>query len=131
MYNWYAAKNLDDNKATLLPPGWHVPTKAEWVTLANTVAESNVGDFLKALDNATGDWPTGWNGNDEYRFGVLPGGTRLNSGVSYDVDESITYWTKEEYGTDGHTAGFTKNSNMVYGSGAKENGCYIRLVKDA
>ena len=131
MYNWYAAKYLDDNKATLLPPGWHVPTKAEWVTLANTVAESNVGDFLKALDNATGDWPTGWNGNDEYRFGVLPGGTRLNSGVSYDVDESITYWTKEEYGTDGHTAGFTKNSNMVYGSGAKENGCYIRLVKDA
>ena len=132
MYNWYAAKYLDDHKATLLPPGWHVPTQAEWFTLAETVTESIAGYLLKALDNATGDWPTGWNGNDEYGFGALPGGMRLNGGSSFDVGDSITYWTKEESSADGFTAGFTKNSpKMVQGSGTKENGCYIRLVKDA
>ena len=131
MYNWYAAKYLDDNKATLLPPGWHVPTQAEWFTLAETVTESIAGYLLKALDNATGNWPTGWGGNDEYGFGALPGGMRLNGGSSFDVGDSITYWTKEESSAVGLTAGFTKNSNkMVQGNGTKENGCYIRLVKD-
>ena len=136
MYNWYAAKYLDDNKAKLLPPGWHVPTQAEWFTLAETVTAS-IGDvdyagyLLKALDNATGDWPTGWGGNDEYGFGALPGGMRLNGGSSFDVGDSVTYWTKEESSADGYTAGFRKTSSKMWqGTGTKENGCYIRLVKD-
>ena len=136
MYNWYAAKYLDNHKTTLLPPGWHVPTQAEWFTLAETVTASigdvdSAGYLLKALDNATGGWPTGWNGNDEYGFGALPGGMRLNGGSSFDVGDSITYWTKEESNTDGYTAGFKKNSTKMWqGTGTKENGCYIRLVKD-
>lgn len=45
LYNWYAAKHLEDNKSTLIP-GWHVPTKAEWDALA-TAAEAGVATIAE------------------------------------------------------------------------------------
>ncbi len=43
LYNWYAV-----NTAKLAPPGWHVPTDAEWTTLTNYVGGLDVaGGKLK------------------------------------------------------------------------------------
>lgn len=76
MYNRYAAKYLDDNKATLLPNGWHVPSKSEWDALINFVGGlSNAGIILKSDTN---DWnnPSGkiGHGIDSYGFSILPSG---------------------------------------------------------
>ena len=81
IYNWYAAKYLDDNKDTLLPTGWHVPSYAEWDALATAVGgSSTAGTKLKALDNSvTSNWPSGWSGTDNYGFSVLPAGNRYNA----------------------------------------------------
>lgn len=76
LYNWYAAKYLDDNKTTLLPNGWHVPTKADFDKLKNTI-NSATNDGAK-LKSATG-WNSG-NGTDEYEFNAKPAGYR-----PYDV----------------------------------------------
>jgi uncharacterized protein (TIGR02145 family) len=78
IYNWYAAKYMDDNKDTLLPTGWHVPSYADWDALATAVGgSSTAGAKLKALDNSvTSNWPSGWGGTDNYGFSVLPTGNR-------------------------------------------------------
>ena len=90
MYNWYATDYLEQNKSTLLPDGWHVPSKTEWQTLLTTAGGDSVAlPKIKALDNSiTSNWPSGWNGTDDYGFKLLPGG----SGFS-DIGNRATLWT--------------------------------------
>lgn len=59
LYNGYAVKLLNDNRADLIL-GWHVATRGEWDALANAVGGASVaGTRLKA---ANVSWATSWNG---------------------------------------------------------------------
>lgn len=86
LYNWYA---VDNNPATSMTSngsknvsstGWHVPTKTEWITLADNVGGGKVaGNKLK--EKGTLHWkkpgkekPT--NSTNETGFTALPGGYR-------------------------------------------------------
>lgn len=70
LYNWYAAKLLDDNKATLFP-GWHVPTLADFKTLTTSCGGGSVaGGKLKS----TNGWKNNGNGTDEFGFAAYPAG---------------------------------------------------------
>lgn len=91
LYNWYAAKYLDDNKVTLLPNGWHVPTKNEWDTLSDYVGGASIaGTKLKTLDNSvTSSWPNNWNGTNDYGFSALPAGEPFNN-------QWTIFWTSTE-----------------------------------
>jgi uncharacterized protein (TIGR02145 family) len=72
LYNYYAAKYLEDNKASLLPSGWRVPDKDDWNTLRTQVGgSSNVGAALKSAAY----WTT-TAGTDPYGFNALPSGNR-------------------------------------------------------
>ena len=42
LYNWKAVDYIEQNKATLLPSDWHVPTATEWDTLVTTVGGASV-----------------------------------------------------------------------------------------
>lgn len=81
LYNYQAVKYLDDHKATLLPEGWHVPTKTEWDTLATTIGGMSGGATkLKAKNNSvTSNYPSNWNGTDEYGFKALPSGAKSST----------------------------------------------------
>jgi len=76
LYNTYAAKYLNDNRATLIP-GWHVPNNSEWNSLISFVGGKTVAGLkLKST--------TGWtnNGDGSTEFNVVPTGYAYNDGAT-------------------------------------------------
>jgi len=130
LYNWYAAKYLEDNKATLLPNGWHVPTSNDWNTLLTEVGDiSTAGTKLKALNNSVnGSWPTGWNGTDDYGFNGIPSGDRYDS-IYYDINSSCTYWTSTEYDANMMNLVALKYAEVLLLHDNKYHGFSLRLVR--
>jgi uncharacterized protein (TIGR02145 family) len=64
LYDWETAKKV-------CPKGWHLPSDAEWQTLADFVDDDKIaGKKLKAKS----DWNKNGNGTDYWRFAALPGG---------------------------------------------------------
>jgi uncharacterized protein (TIGR02145 family) len=74
------------------PTGWHLPTKAEWETLA-----SHVGSSPAKKLKTTSDWRDG-GGTDDYGFGALPGGWLGNEFKELNIIGN--WWTS----TDGNRA---------------------------
>lgn len=129
LYNWYAAEYLEQNKSVLLPAGWHVPSRNELFDLVNSVSNSNA---LKQQDG--GVWPTGWNGTNEYGFGMLPAGWRrgdtgafADQGYYCDIWSHASYDTATSFVFEFNPNGYDPNTDR----GLKQNGGTIRLVKDA
>ena len=133
LYNWPAAKYLEDNKATLLPTGWHVPTRTEVFTLLNKVGGLNGtgGKTLKAIDGSVIEdtWPSDWNGTDEHGFGMLPGG-RYYNGAFQDGGTKAYIWTITDSDTNAHDFEFTSAAKMSTSLWPKYMACSLRLVKD-
>lgn len=133
LYNGYAAKYLDDNKATLLPDGWHVPTENEWRTLYNGLpgGSNTAAQKLKSLDDSiVSGFPSSWNGTDEYGFKALPTGVRLDDFAG--IGNRTGIWSTTPYDTDilklcyidtGTSIGISSYANVYAFS--------IRLVKAA
>lgn len=130
LYNWCAAKYLDDNKDTLLPDGWHVPSNSEWNTLATNVGgNSTAGTKLKA---ANVSWATSWGGTDDYGFAALPAGGRYSTSFYY-VGFYARFWTATEYSsTLAYYCGFDTGASIdSNGYNNTYNSFSVRLVKDA
>ena len=130
LYNWYAAKYLDDNKATLLPNGWHVPSKSEWNTLATEVGgDSIAGTKLKALDDSvTSGFPNGWNGTDNYGFSAIPSGNYC--GIFREFGIGPNYWSTDIYSSDRSVVPYLRQSSSLnYANNIKTDGNTLRLVK--
>jgi uncharacterized protein (TIGR02145 family) len=86
LYTWAAAK-------TVCPVGWHLPTDAEWETLALSVGGVDGGGYrLKS----TSGWDVNGNGSDSIGFGALPGGNRLRDGSFVNVGSYANFWTATE-----------------------------------
>ena len=133
LYNWYAAKYLDDNKATLLPNGWHVPTTTELDTLATTLGGASIaGLLLKALDNSvTSNWPNVWNGTDYRGFNALPSGYYKNE-LFYSIGTYAGFWTSNEYDrTFAYNRRLYADALLYSTYDNKIYGISLRLVKDA
>ena len=129
LYNWYAAKYLDNNKSTLLPDGWHVPSNSDWITLRHRVGMSTGGTKLKAVDDSiTLGYPSGWNGDDDYEFNALPAGYHLSS---FSGNGSITgIWSTSEYeSTYGYYYQMNTGGSIFGDTHTKEYGYSIRLVR--
>lgn len=132
LYNWYAVKLLNDNRADLIP-GWHVPTSDEWDALANAVGGTGVaGTRLKAIDGAAdGSWPTGWNGTDDYGFAAFPAGRR-DSGSFSSLGSDAYFWAASEYSsTSAYSRRFTTGASMNSSYRDKTLAYSVRLVKDS
>lgn len=101
LYNWYA---VTDPRG-LCPKGWHVPTDAEWVALAEHLGgEANAGGKLKA---STG-WPNG--GNNSVGFNGLPSGERNTFGNFLSMGSGATWWSSTEANDD---QAFNRNLDHV------------------
>lgn len=130
LYNWYATRYLEDNKSTLLPEGWRVPSGTDWDTLATAVGGvSTAGTILKS---AAG-WTNGA-GTDDYGFNALPSGGYFGSFQGLGL--FINYWTTTENtsGPPGAAYSYYLNPDPSLNSTStsmKTEGQYVRLVKDS
>lgn len=126
LYNWHAVKYLEDNKSTLLPEGWHVPTTEEWDTLMNAVGGNSIaGTKLKSI---TG-WDSG-NGDDSYGFTAFPSGFYYGS-FDY-LGSNAGFWTSIEYNSsNAYYRGLGAGTSLNSGNDYKTFGYSVRLVKDS
>lgn len=125
LYNWAAARSV-------CPAGWHLPTEAEWMQLADFVGGASIaGNKLK--ESGTGHWGVI---NDEitdaYGFTALPGGCCLADGLFDGLENFGTWWTDTEIDSTGASyILITDNGSGVYsGRSIKEHGFSIRCVKN-
>lgn len=126
LYNGYAVKLLNDNRADLIP-GWHVATRDEWDALVNAVGGASIaGTRLKA---ANVSWATSWGGTDDYGFGILPAGRY--SGRFTDLGSKTYTWSSTEYdSSNAYYLNFDTSSSVYPAADYKWLGNSIRLVKD-
>jgi uncharacterized protein (TIGR02145 family) len=123
-YTWEAAVRI---AASI--PGWHLPTAAEWVTLANAVGGTSVaGTKLKS----TTGWSEG-NGTDDFGFAAFPAGYHSDS--FYNVGSIVYFWTATEateYSSSlAYYRYFNTDASMHSNFFTKSFGYSVRLVKDA
>ncbi len=117
LYNWYVV-----NTGKLCPIGWHVPTDAEWTTLATYLGGDTVaGGKMKAIgtiEAGTGLWVSPNTGaTNESGFTAVPAGGRYIHGAFGYLGGYGNWWSSSE---DGMTAAW-----VWYVS------CYTSYVKRA
>jgi len=125
LYNWATAMNLNsdcnynecENKIHskyqgICPDGWHIPNKADWLTLVNFAGgEETAGNKLKV----TSGWSIGGNGTDEYGFSALPGGQAYyDDGRFEGIGFLSGWWCSSEYDD---INDFYNSSNSAYALG--------------
>ena len=163
LYNWTAAMNGAASSSSnpsgvqgVCPPGWHLPSDAEWTELETYLANngynydgSTGGDFIRAKIAISLASANGWNsstnpgaiGNtntayDAYRnksgFSALPGGYRRYDGGFNDIGSYGNWWSSTE--SDTNNAWFRRlyyDYSNVYRSGYyKDSGFSVRCLRD-
>ncbi|MCE5347372.1 MAG: hypothetical protein LLG13_13945 [Bacteroidales bacterium] len=105
LYSWYAV--IDGRH--ICPTGWHVPSDAEWTTLADYLINNGYGiggsgnGIAKSMAAITG-WTTvseeGSIGNDPSNnssgFTALPAGYRFSSNTFTNIGYVCTWWSSTE-----------------------------------
>jgi len=83
LYDWESAK-----EAT--PPGWHLPTDAEWQTLVDFAGGY---EFAGAKLKAGSGWEKDGQGTDDYGFSALPGGYGYSAGTFSYAGYNGFWWS--------------------------------------
>lgn len=126
LYQWNEAMAYDTANGAkgICPIGWHIPTKAEFDTLATAVQYN--GNSLKAVGQGTGDSV----GTNTSGFSALFAGYRSVDGSLITLGSSTVFWSStEDRGT--YAYGFALwdySSSTSYDR--KEFGSSIRCLKD-
>lgn len=97
LYNAVAARYLHNNKSTLLPAGWQVPSKTDFQTLLSVVGTDSAKLLAKA-GSITEDFPTYRAGTDDYEFSAIGAGWKNYIAGTlgyYAFDSYALYWTNE------------------------------------
>jgi uncharacterized protein (TIGR02145 family) len=140
LYNWPAAK-------AACPPGWHLPSDADWNALENyliangfnydgTTTENKIAKSVAATTHWKTYWVTGAIGknlslNNKSGFSALPGGSRVVYGEFYGIGDKGVWWSPEAstYEAWLRALGYD-NSRVTRGSNYKEVGFSVRCVRD-
>jgi uncharacterized protein (TIGR02145 family) len=123
LYNWKAA-------ITGCPFGWHLPSEAEWLILANYLGP-NAGLSMKSAFG----WTSHGNGNNSSGFNAVPAGQCLDSnpfGFS-NLGEIALIWTTTASTINSHYLHFSLDSEddaVGMGSSSLKSGHSVRCLKD-
>ncbi|SHM50883.1 major paralogous domain-containing protein [Fibrobacter sp. UWR3] len=106
------------------PTGWHLPSKDEFVILANIAGgSSKAGKPLMAKDG----WNSNGGGYDTYSFAALPGGARNEDGEYVLLGEQGSFWLASE-----EAFRFVVNNLPLYiAPNNRGRGLSVRCLKDA
>jgi len=111
LYQWNEAMQYVTTAGTqgICPPGWHLPTDAEWKILEGTVdTQYGVGDpewddtGWRGFDvgthlKSTTGWYNNGNGDNSSGFTALPGGYRYSNGAFDRLTYYAYFWSSSEY----------------------------------
>ena len=126
--------NLPDTVYGICPPGWHLPSRAEWNALFTAVGGyGNAGEYLKSK--------TGWknggvygsgSGTDAYGFSALPVGYRYSVPQFYVVGNYAIFWSAaEKDGIDAYNMYLYYYYTLGYFSDYdKDGGLSVRCLKN-
>jgi uncharacterized protein (TIGR02145 family) len=119
LYNWFA---INDPRG-LAPEGFHIPSDAEWTILEEYLGQ-DAGKKMKST--------SAWNGTNSIGFSAIPGGSRTNYGIFYNIGYFGLWWSSSELDT--YDAWFRflnfSNSYLVRYDFNKTNGFSVRCIKD-
>ena len=128
LYNWHAVKT-----GKLCPLGWHVPSAAEWDTLANYLGHDSIA--VEALkETGTAHWASPNTGTtNKSGFTALPGGLRIKTFKG--VGDVGNWWSSSESKAYEASYAFyqTIDRNYYYhyiNDAPKEIGFSVRCVKN-
>ena len=128
LYNSYAV--ADSRK--LCPPGWHVPTIAEWQELEDYLGGRNeAGDKMKDVDSNL--WKTPHPGaNNSSGFAAVPAGGRGRMGSFGEKGRYATWWASTADSADfaWHWGLHPDQAATRSNPGHKASGFSVRCVKD-
>ena len=120
-YTWDAAVRI---AASIT--GWHLPTRAEWNTLATTVGGASIaGPKLKS----TYGWRVN-NGTDDYDFAAFPAGSWSSGSFLFLGDDAFFWSNNSDSTSNAYSYYFDSTEKMKGGSYAKSRGYSVRLIKD-
>jgi uncharacterized protein (TIGR02145 family) len=128
LYNWYA---VNDSR-NIAPPGWHVPTDEEWITLREYLGGKNVAGG-KMKETGTTHWESPNTGaTNESGYSALPGGYRDPISVFDRMGYNAFFWSAlERSGGDAWQWSMRHgNSNIYRIASSKQYGFSVRLVRD-
>ncbi|MDR2579920.1 MAG: fibrobacter succinogenes major paralogous domain-containing protein [Fibromonadaceae bacterium] len=89
LYTWAAALGA-------CPIGWHLPSKAEWLELANFIGIQTAATALKSISGWVGENI----GTDDYTFAALPAGYRAEGKHFHYLGKLAGWWTASELSAD-------------------------------
>jgi uncharacterized protein (TIGR02145 family) len=129
LYNGYTV--LDSRN--IAPSGWHVPTVADWTTLANYLGGFGVaGGKLKEAGYTHWFSPNS-NATNESGFTGLPGGYRGGDYANFEYLGNYGFWwssTEPSSGNLNYYFTAYDDGNLYNGSWPETAGFSVRLVKD-
>ena len=124
LYQWDEAMQYITTEGSqgICPPGWHIPTEAEFITLSNAVGGD--GNALMAIGQGTGTNTSG--------FSALLAGNRNYSGLFNNLGVYTYVWSSTELSaTYVRTLTLIYNDSNIYqGFSTKPYGFCIRCIKD-
>ncbi len=89
LYNWYDAM-------IAAPPGWHLPSDAEWQTLVDYLGGDTIAGG-KMKEAGAAHWANPNTGaNNSCGFTGLPGGYRYDNGTVYGLGNYGYWWSSTE-----------------------------------
>lgn len=133
-YNWYAINVLNENSSELCP-GWHIPSVAEWDALFTSIGGvSSSGTKMKATDDSiSANYPSGWNGDNNYGFSVLPSGNRggyYNQFVNFGTYTRFWKSPIEYNSNNGYFIQFSSSAPVTEGIDLKIDAYPVRLIRN-
>jgi len=138
LYTWTEAMQGSRERGAqgACPGGWHVPSRAEWETLARHLGPATAGEALKARE----DHDPPYDGTDAVGFTALPGGSGFRGSFGRQGHWAL-FWTSTEVDAERavsvqldrfwNTAPERYRKLVVDDFYLKENAFSVRCVQDA
>jgi uncharacterized protein (TIGR02145 family) len=125
---------------SIIPPGWHLPSDAEWDTLVNFIGGASGGGTKLKSRNSEQPQSAAWNpnsgnpgdGTDNYGFTGLPGGHRTTDSTFNDVGNYGYWWSSTASDASNAYYRYLYYTNADVGRGATSSArsFSVRCLKD-
>jgi len=125
---------------TVAPPGWHLPSDAEWDTLVNFIGGATGGGTKLKSRNSEQPQSAAWNlnsgnpgdGTDNFGFTGLPGGYRNTDSTFHHVGNYGYWWSSTASDASSAYARLLYYTSADVGRNSRSSPCSfsVRCLKD-